>query len=288
MLNLSEHSQRRYNPLTREWIIVSPHRAKRPWQGQVESTPPEQKPHYDPTCYLCPGNARANGEHNPAYAHTFVFDNDYPALLADIPEGTYQPHSLIYAETERGICRVLCFDPRHDLTLALMDQQAIRRVVDAWVDQYVELGAKPFIKYVQIFENRGAMMGASNPHPHCQIWSSEHLPQQVILESDAQREYYREHGRSLLADYLQAEQQLGERIVYENADFSALVPFWAIWPYETLIISKQPVTAISELNGGARDNLADILRNITARYDNLFHVSFPYSMGIHQRPTDDA
>ncbi len=286
MFNLNEQSQRRYNPLTREWILVSPHRAKRPWQGQVEETSPDRKPTYDPTCYLCPGNVRANGDHNPAYEHTFVFDNDYPALLPDLTPGKYQPDPLIYAETERGLCRVLCFSPRHDLTLAQMDQNSIRLVVDAWIEQYEELGAKPFISYVQIFENRGAMMGASNPHPHGQLWASEHLPQEVILESAAQRDYYREHNNSLLSDYLAAEQKLGERIVYENASFAILVPFWAIWPFETILISKRHIGAISNLNGAGRDDLADALRNITARYDNLFHVSFPYSMGFHQRPTD--
>lgn len=286
MFNLNEQSQRRYNPLTREWVLVSPHRAKRPWQGQVEAAPVDRKPSYDPTCYLCPGNVRANGDHNPAYEHTFVFDNDFPALLADQEPGHYKPHPLIFAETERGICRVLCFSPRHDLTLAQMDQNSIRLVVDAWIEQYNELGEKPFISYVQIFENRGAMMGASNPHPHGQIWASEHLPQEVILESASQRDYYREHGKSLLADYLAAEQKLGERIVYENDGFAVLVPFWAVWPFETMIISKRHVGALTDLNGAARDQLADALRNITARYDNLFHVSFPYSMGFHQRPTD--
>ena len=287
MFNLSEHSQRRYNPLTREWILVSPHRAKRPWQGQVEAAAPEKKPTYDPTCYLCPGNVRANGDHNPSYDHTFVFDNDFPALLSDVQPGIYQPRPLIYAETERGLCRVVCFSPRHDLTLAQMDQAAIRRVIDAWFEQYTDLGAKPFIDYVQIFENRGAMMGASNPHPHGQIWASEHLPQQIILESTSQRDYYREHGTSLLSDYLIAEQQLGERIVYENEYFSIVVPFWAIWPYETMLISKKHVASILDLNGLARDGLADALRNVTARYDNMFQASFPYSMGIHQRPTND-
>ena len=288
MLNLSDYSHRRYNPLTREWVLVSPHRAKRPWQGQMEKPPTERAPAYDPNCYLCPGNLRANGEHNPAYKATFAFDNDYPALLTEVETGTYQPHPLIYAESERGICRVLCFSPRHDLTLAQMDQPSIRRVIDAWIEEYRTLGAKSFIQYVHIFENRGAMMGASNPHPHGQIWASEHLPQEIILESSAQRDYFREHGTSLLGDYLGAEQKLGERIVYENDGFSVVVPFWAVWPYETMVISRQHVTSIAELTGPARDLFADALRTITARYDNMFNVSFPYSMGIHQRPTDDA
>lgn len=288
MLNLRDYSQRRYNPLTREWVLVSPHRAKRPWQGQVEKSAVERAPTYDPNCYLCPGNERANGEHNPQYVATFAFNNDFPALLSEVETGTYQPHPLIYAESERGICRVLCFSPRHDLTLAQMDQPSIRRVIDAWIEEYKTLGANSFIHYVQIFENRGAMMGASNPHPHGQIWASEHLPQQVILESSAQRDYFREHGTSLLSDYLAAEQKLGERIVYENAEFSVVVPFWAIWPFETMLISKQHFTSIAELTGPTRDLFADALRNITARYDNMFNASFPYSMGIHQRPTDDS
>ncbi len=284
--DLTEQSQRRYNPLTREWVLVSPHRAKRPWQGQVETTSAAQPPQYDLSCYLCPGNGRANGEHNPAYPHTYAFDNDFPALLSNLSPGTYQPHPLIYAQTERGVCRVLCFSPRHDLTLAQMDGPAIRLVVDAWAQQFAELGALPFIDYVQIFENRGAMMGASNPHPHGQIWASEHLPQLVTLEDAAQLDYYNTHTSTLLSDYLTAEQRLGERIVAENEHFAALVPFWAVWPYETLLISKVPVAAVTDLTDAARDGFADMLRQVTARYDNMFQVSFPYSMGIHQRPTD--
>ncbi len=288
MLNLTEHSQRRYNPLTREWIIVSPHRARRPWQGQMEQPPTDVRPKFDPTCYLCPGNSRTSGIQNPAYATTYVFDNDFQALLSDIPEGTYSPHSLIYAETERGVCRVVCFNPRHDLTLAQMTTPEIRAVVDTWVEQFVELGERPYINYVQIFENRGAMMGASNPHPHGQIWASQHLPQEVIHENDSQMEYWVAHGKSLLADYMEEELRLGERIVYQNDSFVVLVPFWAIWPFETMILPRRHVTAISELRDDERDGLADALRNVTARYDNLFNVSFPYSMGFHQRPTNQG
>jgi len=288
VLNLKEHSQRRYNPLTREWILVSPHRATRPWQGQVETPPLETRPQYEPTCYLCPGNTRTSGIKNPQYTSTFVFNNDFQALLADIPEGEYTPHPLIHAETERGICRVLCFSPRHDLTLAMMTPAEIRLVVDAWTEQYIDLGARDFINYVQIFENRGAMMGASNPHPHGQIWASEHLPQQILLEDDTQREYFTAHGRSLLADILDAELGLAERVVYENEAFVALVPFWAIWPFETMLVSKRHFGALSDMTAAERDSLADVLRNVTARYDNLFNVSFPYSMGFHQRPTDGA
>lgn len=288
MLNLNEHSQRRYNPLTREWVLVSPHRAKRPWQGQVETAPPEVRPTYDPGCYLCPGNSRTSGLKNPAYETTYVFDNDFQALLSDVPSGTHSPHPLIYAETERGICRVVCFNPRHDLTLAMMTVDEIRPVIETWITQFQELGAKPFIKYVQIFENRGAMMGASNPHPHGQIWASEHLPQEVSLENDTQRDHFMMHGRSLLADYLKVELDLSQRIVYQNDAFVVLVPFWAVWPFETMLISRREVTSLPELTDRERNSLADALRTITTRYDNLFQVSFPYSMGFHQRPTDDA
>jgi len=288
-LKLDETPHRRFNPLTREWILVSPHRAKRPWQGQVEEPVREDRPIYDPSCYLCSGNVRANGEKNPAYSTTYVFDNDFPALLEDVPTGSYQPHPLIQAESERGIARVLCFTPRHDLTLAEMDTATIRVVVDAWVEQFIDLGKQPFIRYVQIFENRGAMMGASNPHPHGQIWASERLPQQVLLEDASQREYWQHNGRSLLADYLAEELRLHERIVYENESFAVLVPFWAVWPFETMVISKRHVSALTDLTDSERTGLADALYAITVRYDNIFRMSFPYSMGFHQRPigTDD-
>jgi UDPglucose--hexose-1-phosphate uridylyltransferase len=287
-LKLDEHPHRRFNPLTREWILVSPHRAKRPWQGQVEEVLQDKRPVYDPTCYLCPGNTRANGEKNPDYKSTYVFDNDFPALLPDIPTGEYLPSSLIQAHSERGMARVLCFTPRHDLTLAEMDVPTIREVVEAWVEQYHDLGQKPFISYVQIFENRGAMMGASNPHPHGQIWATEHLPQNLMLEDNAQRDHWHENHTSLLSDYLAAEQKIGERIVYQNDSFAVLVPFWAEWPFETMMISKRHVGAMSDLNDAERDGLADALHNITVRYDNIFRTSFPYSMGFHQRPTTDG
>jgi UDPglucose--hexose-1-phosphate uridylyltransferase len=287
-LVLDEHPHRRYNPLTREWILVSPHRSKRPWQGQTETPPQDERPVYDPTCYLCPGNVRANGQHNPQYESTYVFDNDFPALLPDIPSGDYQPNPLLRAQSERGLARVVCFTPRHDLTLAEMDTPTIRHVVDAWVQQYAEIGQKSFIGYVQVFENRGAMMGASNPHPHGQIWASQHLPQQVALEDATQREYWQQHGVSLLSDYLAQEQSLGERIVYQNDSFVVLVPFWAVWPFETMLISKRHVSAMADLSDDERNGLADALRNVTVRYDNLFSVSFPYSMGFHPRPVSEG
>jgi len=289
MFNLSNHPHRRYNPLSREWVLVSPHRTQRPWQGQVEQTAPEQRPAYDPACYLCPGNQRAGKERNPAYAGTFVFTNDYAALLIDTPEGTFElGNGLIRAESERGTGRVVCFSPRHDLTLAEMTPAELEPVVDVWVEQYQELGALPQIGYVQIFENRGAMMGASNPHPHGQIWATEHLPLNVAREQDAQATYFAANGRTLLADYLALELEEGTRIVVSNEHFVALVPFWAVWPFETLVISRRPVGALSDLAADERTGLADILRQLTTRYDNLFQVSFPYSMGFHQRPTDGA
>jgi UDPglucose--hexose-1-phosphate uridylyltransferase len=289
MFNLSNHPHRRYNPLSREWVLVSPHRTQRPWQGQVEQTAPEQRPAYDPTCYLCPGNPRAGGERNPAYDGTFVFTNDYAALLLDTPDGAFERgDGLIRAVSERGTGRVVCFSPRHDLTLAEMAPAELTQVVDVWVEQYQELGALPQIGYVQIFENRGAMMGASNPHPHGQIWATEHLPLTVAREQDAQAEYFAANGRTLLADYLALELQEGTRIVVSNEHFVALVPFWAVWPFETLVISRRPAGALPDLAADERAGLADILKQLTTRYDNLFQVSFPYSMGFHQRPTDGA
>jgi UDPglucose--hexose-1-phosphate uridylyltransferase len=286
MFELSEIPHRRLNPLTREWVLVSPHRTKRPWQGQVEDVTPESQPRYDPTCYLCPGNKRAGGHVNPPYTSTFVFDNDYAALLPDISAAEVKDADLLIAQSERGICRVVCFSPRHDLTLARMSIPEIRQVLDVWADQYRELGQLDFIKHVQIFENRGAMMGASNPHPHCQIWAQESIPNEVVKEQAAQEDYFRTHGASLLGDYLALELQRGERLVYENEHFVALVPFWAVWPFETLLISRRHMTDLHLLEGAERDALADLLQQLTTRYDNLFRVSFPYSMGFHQRPTD--
>jgi UDPglucose--hexose-1-phosphate uridylyltransferase len=267
-------------------VLVSPHRTKRPWQGQVEEPPQESQPRYDPQCYLCPGNIRAGGRVNPQYAGTFVFDNDYAALLPNTPKSEFTEAGLLTAESERGICRVVCFSPRHDLTLSRMDVKDIRAVVDVWAEQYHELGALPFINHVQIFENRGAMMGASNPHPHCQIWAQEHFPNEAVKELAAQADYFKAHQTSLLGDYLTLELRRGERLVEENAHFVALVPFWAIWPFETLIISRRSVTGLDLLGDEEREALSDLLRLLTTRYDNLFHVSFPYTMGFHQHPTD--
>jgi UDPglucose--hexose-1-phosphate uridylyltransferase len=288
MFDPTEHPHRRFNPLTNEWILVSPHRAKRPWLGEVASPPPEIRPAYDPTCYLCPGNARAGGNVNPPYTGTFVFDNDFPALLPDTPTDEPTDHPLFRVQGERGICRVICFSPRHDLTLAQMETPDIRRVVDTWAEQTLDLGTRDFIGYVQIFENRGEMMGASNPHPHGQIWSTMRLPREIEKELIAQRDYYNAYGITLLAEYLAEERRRGVRIVYANEHWTVLVPFWAIWPFETLLISNRAVPSIPALDDAERDALADALHQITVRYDNVFRTSFPYSMGFHQQPTDGA
>ncbi|MCM3903510.1 MAG: UDP-glucose--hexose-1-phosphate uridylyltransferase [Pyrinomonadaceae bacterium] len=283
---LTRHPHRRFNPLTGEWVLVSPQRTERPWQGQVEESQLDEQPTYDPDCYLCPGNVRAGGVRNPPYTGTFVFDNDFAALRPDIPEGRMQEGALVVAESERGICRVVCFSPRHDLTVARMRVPEIRQVVDTWVEQYQELGAHPFINWVQIFENRGAQMGASNPHPHCQIWAEEQAPNESRKEAQSQSEYHSAQGSCLLCDYLEVELRSQERLVCENDGFVALVPFWAVWPFEIMVMSKRHVTGLDDFSDTERTNLAGILKQVTSRYDNLFQVSFPYTMGFHQRPTD--
>jgi UDPglucose--hexose-1-phosphate uridylyltransferase len=286
MFDWKQYPHRRYNPLTREWVLVSPHRTDRPWQGQVEEGGAAAQPEYDPECYLCPGNARAGGARNPNYTSTFVFDNDFATLKPSTPVDRFEERGLLIAESEPGICRVVCFSPHHNLTIADMDPADLRKVVDAWAEQYGELGSHPAINYVQIFENRGAMMGASNPHPHCQIWSSHALPNEVLKEQASQRAWREEPGGCLLCEYMKLEGAARERVVEENDSFLAVVPFWAVWPFETLMISKRHLPAIDRLSDAERDGLADILKRTTARYDRLFHVSFPYSMGFHQRPTD--
>jgi UDPglucose--hexose-1-phosphate uridylyltransferase len=288
MFDWNQDPHRRFNPLTREWVLVSPHRTQRPWQGQVEPKAAERQPEYDPECYLCPRNARAGGVRNPDYKSTFVFDNDFAALKPDTAPGSFNREGLLVAESEPGVCRVVCFSPKHNLTIANMDLGDLRKVVDAWVEQYVELGARPEINYVQIFENRGAMMGASNPHPHCQIWSAHSLPNEVVKEQTSQEEWLARRGSCLLCDYTHIEAAARERIVEENEGFFALAPFWAVWPFETMVVSRRHMTGIDQLLGAERDALADILRRLTSRYDRLFDVSFPYTMGFHQRPTDGA
>ncbi|HEX8561536.1 MAG TPA: UDP-glucose--hexose-1-phosphate uridylyltransferase [Flavobacterium sp.] len=281
----NEHPHRRFNPLTGEWILVSPHRAKRPWQGQKEATATNTLPQYDPACYLCPGNERANGVTNQQYEDVYVFDNDFPALLREQVEA--EPGGeLFQLAPERGINKVICFSPRHDLTIPEMPLEAIRKVVAAWKQQYIEIGSMDFINHVQIFENKGAVMGCSNPHPHGQIWAQSSLPTHVSKTQENLRAYYEKKQRSLLADYASEELTRGERLVIENDNFVVVVPFWATWPYETLIISKRHFGNIAEMTREEMDAFADVLRRLTIRYDNLFDTSFPYSSGIHQTPTD--
>lgn len=281
-----DHSHRRFNPLTGEWVLVSPHRTKRPWQGQVEKPAIEERPSYDAGCYLCPGNERAGGMKNPDYDGTFVFQNDFSALMPGVPQGQAGDHELLLSESESGICRVICFSPRHDLTLPEMDVADIRKVVDLWADQYVELGAMDDINHVQIFENKGAVMGCSNPHPHGQIWAQRNVPGEPAKELARMQSYFSDRGTTLLGDYLAVELEREERIVCENDHFAALVPFWATWPFETMILCKRTAASLRAMIDVEKDALADIVKRLTTRYDNLFECSFPYSAGMHQAPTD--
>ncbi|MDX2163026.1 MAG: UDP-glucose--hexose-1-phosphate uridylyltransferase [bacterium] len=278
----TEHPHNRRNALTGEWVLVSPHRTKRPWQGQIERLPPDDHPAYDSACYLCPGNERAGGVRNPDYADTFVFTNDFAALLPDSPPFE-EADPLFRTSSASGTSRVICFSPRHDLTLPQMDVGAIRRVVDVWADQIEDMGT--LYQWVQIFENKGAAMGASNPHPHGQVWASNFIPNEPNKEDLAQRKFYETTGRTLLDEYAAAELERRERIVVENDSWVAVVPYWAIWPFETLLLCKTPVLRLPDLASPARDALADILKQLTTRYDNLFETSFPYSMGWHGAPT---
>lgn len=322
---LSDRPHRRYNPLLDEWVLCSPHRLERPWRGQVEDAEPERLRRHDPDCYLCPGNIRAPGTHNPMYRSTFVFDNDYPSLLpsptgnditgsqamsgsgpaplssstgdsASAPTGAAQPTppadaaegNLLQARPVSGICRVICFSPRHDLTLARMEPAAIRQVVDAWAEQEEQLGSRNDVAYVELFENKGAMMGCSNPHPHGQIWGLGELPTYPVRKHAAQRSYSRAHGSDLLGDYLAQEIRLAERVVLATEHWVWLVPFWAVWPFETMLIPRRLVPDLQSLRGDERDALADIIQRLNACYDSLFSCSFPYSMGWHGRPTDGS
>ena len=288
-MKLNEVPHRRLNALTNEWVLVSPHRAARPWQGEVAQLSASSEPAYDPNCYLCPGNTRAGGICNPAYSSTFVFDNDFAALKPETAHARLDVvnKGLLVAEAEPGICRVICFSPRHNLTLATMSLDQIEAVVHTWVEQFRELAGMEDIQHVQIFENRGAMMGASNPHPHCQVWATSSLPQEPSKELTSQGAYLKSHHRCLLCDYVALEQHEQVRIVYENEDFIALVPFWAVWPFEILLCSRRHFGSMSEIAGGEVHFLSDILQRVTSTYDRVFGVPFPYSMGFHQSPTDD-
>ncbi|MDX1416935.1 MAG: UDP-glucose--hexose-1-phosphate uridylyltransferase [Candidatus Promineifilaceae bacterium] len=280
--NANEHPHRRLNPLTGEYVLVSPHRARRPWQGQVEKRPINERPAHDPHCYLCPGNVRTSGAVNPPYEHTYVFTNDFPALLPDTPQVAAADSSLFRAQGVRGTSRVICFSPRHDLSLPEMPLPEIRHVIDTWADQIEELG--PLYRWVQIFENKGAVMGCSMPHPHGQIWALDALPNEPFKEDRQQLKYWQKYGRSLLVDYAFAEAQRQERIVVENDSWLAVVPYWALWPFETLLLPRRHVYRLPDLTNAERDALAEILGRLLIKYDNLFETSFPYSMGWHGAP----
>lgn len=278
---------RRFNPLRGEWVLVSPHRLERPWQGAISPAQAVARPHYDPQCYLCPGNTRASGGVNPSYEHTYVFENDYAAL---VPETPVEPHEdgLLLAYGEAGRCRVVCFSPRHDLDIAAMEPAEIARVIDTWAEQFGELSADPAINAVTIFENRGQMMGASNPHPHGQIWAQSAPPDELVKETSAQTAYMQRTGSCLLCDYVAQEVQAQERVVFANSSAAVLVPFWAVWPFEALVVPTVHVSGIDALTPSNRMDLAEALGVLAAKYDRVFDVPFPYSMGFHQRPTDGS
>ena len=283
-LKPNEYPHRRYNALTGDWILVSPHRTKRPWQGKQETPASEDRPQKDEKCYLCPGNERAAGAHNPDYSGTFVFTNDFAALLPEAGPLLDSGSDLLRSEPTFGTSRVICFSPRHDLTLPEMSREAIKDVVDVWANQVSDLGRKH--QWVQLFENKGDVMGCSNPHPHGQVWAGNFLPNEPAKEDRQQREYQNNREAPLLCDYLKTELDRQERIVVANADWVALVPYWAMWPYETILLPRRHVLRMPDLSEGERVNLADILKRLLTRYDNLFEVSFPYSMGWHGAPTD--
>lgn len=281
----NENPHRRFNILTGEWVLVSPHRTKRPWQGKVEKTVSPLKNTYDENCYLCPTNTRMGGKKNPDYKKAYSFINDFAALMPEVPEGELQ-HNLLQAKSEKGVCKVVCFSPDHSLTLPVMEEKNIVEVISLWQREYLELGKLPFINHVQIFENKGDTMGCSNPHPHGQIWAQESIPQETLKKTKNQANYWKGFKKSILLEYIEQELKAKERIVVENKDFLALVPFWAIWPYETMIIPKRHIQNIALLNEDEKVSFAAIIKELTIKYDNLFNTSFPYSAGIHQAPTD--
>ncbi|MFY0482608.1 UDP-glucose--hexose-1-phosphate uridylyltransferase [Flavobacterium sp. PLA-1-15] len=285
--NNNEHPHRRYNPLTDEWILVSPHRSKRPWQGQNEAVSTNALPEYDPECYLCARNQRWNGIQNDNYTDTYVFENDFAALLEDEVQDNTPQSDLFQFKPERGINKVICFSPKHNLTIPEMDLEGIQKIIETWKAEYIELGSKDFINHVQIFENKGSIMGCSNPHPHGQIWAQSSIPTQVEKTQKSLKNYYEKHQRSLLKEYVEEELRRKERIVSENEHFVVLVPFWAIWPYETLIVSKRHFGNLTQMTQKEILAFAEIIKTITVKYDNLFQTSFPYSSGIHQTPTDN-
>lgn len=282
---LYKQSHRRFNILTGEWVQVSPHRTNRPWQGQVEKVSEEMRPSHDQNCYLCPGNKRASGDINPDYSPTFSFVNDFAALQKDVEDVNYH-EGLLLGATEKGICKVMCFSPRHDLTLPEMSLDHIEKVIALWINEYKELSSLDFINHIQIFENKGAVMGCSNPHPHGQIWAQESVPVEVWKKGNQQLTHFQKTKKTLLSEYLSQELESGERILFENIHMVVLVPFWAVWPFEAMILPKKSAANISSLTVEEIRSFAEALQWLTVRYDNLFEVSFPYSAGIHQAPCD--
>ena len=283
---LASHPHRRLNQLTGEWVLVSPHRAKRPWLGKTESLDEPAIPAHHNDCYLCPGNTRTSGIQNPDYPGVYVFDNDFAAILNSSDTLFPEPQSLFNFELVSGRCRVVLFSPRHDLSLPELDLQQLNELVAVWIAEHKSLREIPQIRYIQIFENKGAIMGCSNPHPHGQIWAGDFIPVEIITEDKMQRSYFENCGRSLLSDYLKQEQKAGERIVCSNEHFTVVVPFWAVWPYETLVIPHNQAASIEAMTRAEQASFAAILKEITTRYDNLFGISFPYSSGIHQSPVN--
>ena len=276
-------AERRLNLLTGDWVLVSPHRNARPWQGATETPVLQPAIAHDPDCYLCPGNIRAGGHHNPDYDGVWVFDNDFPALLSTATPET-QADDLLRAEPESGLCRVVCYGPHHTRTMAAMTAAELRAIVDVWTTQFTELSLRPDIAAVTIFENRGSMMGASNPHPHGQIWATRHIPNELTREDASQHDWLAAHGEPLLTAYLRREIEAADRIVIANDHFVALVPWWAAWPFEILVLPRRVVSALDDLAPAERDGLATILGGVTALYDRLFDTPFPYTFGFHQRP----
>ena len=279
---LPAEPHRRHNPLTGASVLVSATRTQRPWQGAEEALPADERPRYDPECYLCPGNTRASGDQNPPYDATFTFTNDFAALRPEVERRADGQHPLFRAETQPGTCRVICFHPRHDLTLAEMSADELAAVVELWVGQVEELS--PRYRWVQVFENRGEAMGASNPHPHGQVWASATLPVEPAVEDARQRDHLAAHGSPLLRQYAEAEVAVGDRVVAANEHWAAVVPYWAVWPFETLLLPRRHVARLTALSGEERLAMAPVLRELLARYDNVFEHPFPYSMGWHGAP----
>lgn len=287
-IDFKKDPHRRLNILTGEWLLVSPQRTERPWQGKVENASAANRPQYDPKCYLCPGNERADGSVNPQYKSCFSFTNDFSALMESTPINDFNADNLLVAKSESGLCRVICFSPRHDLTLPQLSEENILDVIELWCEEFQSAASNKNIKYVLIFENKGEIMGCSNPHPHGQIWSSSDIPVEPLKETFQQKKYFDSHHKTLLSDYLNLEEEKKERLVCSNEHFVVLVPFWAIWPFETMIISKRPVQTILQFSPQEKKSLANILKRVTTRYDNIFKISFPYSAGIHQAPVNDG